>query len=63
MKIKNSHDPFDKMIANSLGVEVEEYLKRMSALDSEQQDAITSRLISDNDELIEEGKQMFNDAK
>lgn len=62
MKINNRpYDQFDKMVANSLGVKVEEYLKRMSTLDVEQQDAITSRLISDDDKLIEEGKEMFND--
>ena len=62
MKINNRpYDQFDRMIATSLGVKVEEYIKKMSVLDADQHDAITARLISDNDKLIEEGKRMFND--
>lgn len=54
-------DVLDRMIAASLNVPVEEYIRKIESLDQDQVDSIISRLISDDDKLIEEGKTMFND--
>lgn len=54
-------DMFDRMIAGSLGVSVEEYIKRIESIDEDQREEIIGRLISDNDNDIIEGKKMFED--
>lgn len=52
---------YDKLMADTVGVSVQEWLERTSELDSDQLDSITSRLVSDEDSVINEGIRMFND--
>ena len=54
-------DAFDRMIAGSLGVSVDDYIKKIESIDEDQREEIIGRLISDNDNDIIEGKKMFED--
>lgn len=62
MKVNNSPvDQFDRMMSKFLGIPTDKYIAMMNTLDEEQKDVIISRLLSDDDKEIEEGKEMFND--
>lgn len=54
-------DVFDRMLAGSLGVSVEEYIRKIESLDQDQMEIVIFKLLSDNDKDIAEGKRMFND--
>lgn len=54
-------DVFDRMLAGSLGVSVEEYIRKIESLDQDQMELVIFKLLSDNDKDIAEGKRMFND--
>lgn len=54
-------DVFDRMLAGSLGVSVEEYIRKIESLDRDQMELVIFKLLSDNDKDIAEGKRMFND--
>lgn len=54
-------DVLDRMLAGSLGVSVEEYVRKIESLDEDQMLIVLEKLISTDDKEVEEGKRMFND--
>lgn len=59
--IKTTIDLFDKLMADTIGTTVENWLSKTDDLDEDQLNSITTRLASINDEDVEEGIRMFND--
>lgn len=54
-------DLFDQVIAQTLGVPVQEYIDKIESLDQDQIDSIVLRLLSEDDTQVKEGIRMFND--
>lgn len=59
-KTKN-YDQSDLVLANTVGISVEQYLSAIKLMDQDQIDSIMTRLLSDHDSEIQEGIRMFKD--
>lgn len=59
-KTKN-YDQSDLVLANTVGISVEQYLSAIKLMDQDQIDSIMTRLLSDHDSEIQEGVRMFKD--
>lgn len=59
-KTKN-YDQSDLVLANTIGISVEQYLSAIKLMDQDQLNSIMTRLLSDHDSEIQEGVRMFKD--
>jgi len=59
-KTKN-YDQSDLVLANTVGISVDQYLAAIKLMDQDQIDSIMTRLLSDHDSEIQEGVRMFRD--
>lgn len=59
-KTKN-YDQSDLVLANTIGISVDQYLSAIKLMDQDQIDSIMTRLLSDHDSEIQEGVIMFRD--
>jgi len=59
-KTKN-YDQSDLVLANTIGISVEQYLSAIKLMDQDQLNSIMTRLLSDHDSEIQEGIRMFKD--
>lgn len=59
-KTKN-YDQSDLVLANTIGISIDQYLSAIKLMDQDQLSSIMTRLLSDHDSEIQEGVRMFKD--